>query len=217
MPISRRATVIPVPINVLPAQKFLGYDGSWSTFQVSVGTPPQTFNVLPSTLVSETWVILPDGCISSDPSDCQTERGGVGFNGRPAAGFLTNESSTWESIGLYNLEAEQNLGFSSDDSGVFGNDTVSLNGGNGSSGGVSISSTTVGGIATKDFFLGVLGLSIAPSSFTSSAAPAKTLLERLLELNLIPSLSYSYTAGAQYVASRSSKLSLSVNTLMVFV
>jgi hypothetical protein len=204
MTLSRRATTIPVPINVLPAQKYLGYDGSWSTFPVSVGTPPQTFNVVPSTLVSETWVILPDGCISSDPSNCQTLRGGLGFNGQPAAGFLTNQSSTWSLIGLYNIGTEVDLGFAGNDSALFGDDTVSLNGGNGSSGGVTLSSSTIGGIASKDYFLGVLGLSIAPSSFSSSATPAKTLLERLSELSLIPSLSFSYTAGASYVASESS-------------
>lgn len=192
--------MVPAPINVLPSQAFLGDDGQWSTFTVSVGTPPQKFRVLPSTKGSETWVILPDGCISTDPSDCYTQRGGENFNGSPSKGFLTNQSSTWDQIGLYTINTEKRLDDTA--SGLFGTDVVGLNGGNGSANGVSLDKQTVGGIATKDFFLGILGLSTAPSSFSSAATPAQTLLQNLFDNNLIPSMSYAYTAGASYGTSR---------------
>jgi hypothetical protein len=196
MALSRRETVVPAPINIVPAQSFMGDDGKWSTFTVSVGTPPQNFHILPSTQVSETWVILPDGCLSSDPADCQTQRGGQPFNGQAPVGFLTNQSSTWEEIGLYSINTEAALNGSIN--GVFGYDTVGMNGGNGSSGGVSLGRQTVGGIAAKDVFLGVLGLSVAPSSFSSASNPLQTLLYNLYLDNLIPSLSFGYTAGASY-------------------
>jgi aspartyl protease len=212
MALARRATVVPAPINVLPAQSFMGDDGKWSTFTVAVGTPPQNFRILPSTQVSETWVILPDGCISSDPADCQTQRGGQPFNGQAPVGFLTNQSSTWEEIGLYSIQTEAALNGSIN--GVFGSDTVGLNGGNSSSasGGVSLAKQTVGGIAAKDVFLGVLGLSIAPSSFSSAANPIQTFLYNLYHDNLIPSLSFGYTAGASYGDSKLSLASKQIET-----
>lgn len=196
---SRRATVVPAPVNILPSQSFMGDDGKWSTFTVSVGTPPQNFRVLPSTQVSETWVILPDGCIASDPSDCQTQRGGENFNGQSPKGFLSNQSSTWQQLGLYTINTESVLNITGVN-GLFGNDTVGLNGGNGSTvgAGLSLAKQTVGGIAAKDYFLGLLGLSIAPSSFSSAANPAQTFLTNLFKERLIPSLSYGYTAGASY-------------------
>jgi hypothetical protein len=198
MALSRRATVVPAPINVTPAQKFMGDDGQWSTFTVSVGTPPQNFHIVPSTQVSETWVIIPDGCIIGDPSDCETQRGATTFNGQAPQGFLTNQSSTWDEIGLYQITTESALGVSAN--GLFGYDTVGLNGGNASStgNGISLAKQTVGGIATKDYFLGYLGLSLAPSSFSSASNPAQTLLENLYSESLIPSASYGYTAGASY-------------------
>jgi hypothetical protein len=198
MALSRRATVVPPPHHVLPSQQFMGVDGQWSTFTISVGTPPQNFRILPSTQVSETWVVLPDGCISSDPSDCETQRGATTFNGQAPQGFLSNQSTTWSEIGLYQITTEETLGINAN--GLFGYDTVGLNGGNGSStgSGISLAKQTVGGIATKDYFLGLLGLSIAPSSFSSASNPAQTFLENLYNDDLIPSPSYGYTAGASY-------------------
>lgn len=75
---------------------------------------------------------------------------------------------------------------------------LALNGGNGSSGGVSLAKQVVAGIAAKDYLLGVLGLGIQPTSFSSSSTPVKTFMEQMKDNKLIPSLSYGYTAGASY-------------------
>lgn len=75
---------------------------------------------------------------------------------------------------------------------------LALNGGNRSSGGVSLPNQIVAGIAAKDYLLGVLGLGIQPTSFSSSSTPVKTFVQQLRDNKLIPSLSYGYTAGASY-------------------
>jgi Eukaryotic aspartyl protease len=196
-PLSRRSNTIPVPVVLSPAQSFDGADGNWSTYVVNVGTPPQRFKVLPGTQVSETWVVLPEGCLSTDPSNCETLRGGQPFNGQPAAGFLTNASSTWQEAGLYNIQLEANLGIDGV-AGLFGDDTVGVNNGNGSANGVSLAGQPVAGIAAKSFFLGYLGLGITRPSFSSAANAQNTFLTNLWMDNLIPSLSYGYTAGASY-------------------
>ena len=150
--------------------------------------------------MSETWVILPEGCNENDPSNCDSLRGGENFNGQPPQGFLANQSSTWEEIGLYEVEAEKKLNISAN--GLYGTDVVGVNGGNGTEGGVSLDGQIVAGIAAKEYFLGVLGLSRAPADFSSAAPSRNSFLHNLYISNFIPSLSYSYTAGAKYGSSK---------------
>jgi hypothetical protein len=56
----------------------------------------------------------------------------------------------------------------------------------------------VAGIATKDFYLGRLGLSPRAFNFTDFTHPQPSLLGSLVAQNLIPSASWGYTAGAYY-------------------
>src|SRR5450756_1839188 len=42
-----------------------GNDGNWSSFPLTVGTPPQQVYVLPSTAFTSTWVVGSIGCNSS--------------------------------------------------------------------------------------------------------------------------------------------------------
>jgi hypothetical protein len=196
MALRRRATTVPAPLSVQPSQKFDGSDGSWSTFVVSVGTPPQNFRVLPSTQITETWIISPDGCTSSDPSDCQSLRGEDVFNGQPPQGFLTASSSTWKQAGLYNLVAEDNFD-NYTGNGLYGYDVLGINGGN-SSGGLSLPNQLVASIATKSFFNGMFGLGAQPVSLSSAASSISGFMVNLFNNRQIPSLSYGYTAGAIY-------------------
>ena len=55
------------------------------------------------------------------------------------------------------------------------------------------------GLATKDFYIGSLGMSPYPVNFTNFSSPSPSMLTTLRNDNIIPSLSYGYTAGASYL------------------
>ncbi|OCL08205.1 acid protease [Glonium stellatum] len=186
--------IIPAPFVFSPSQAWDGNDGSWSTFIIRVGTPEQDFRVLPSTAGQETWVPVPDGCLSSDPSNCGTLRGVYPFNGQQSTGFQYNQSSTWKLIGLYDLMLEQQLNYTGN--GIYGLDTVGLMLQN--SGGLSLTGQVVAGIATKEFYLGIFGLGPKPANFSNFDYPQPSFMHTLKEQDKIPSLSYAYTAGASY-------------------
>lgn len=113
--------------------------GLWSTFVVQVGTPAQVSRVIISTAGDETWVVLDPGCPTSYGSNCAFNRGGV---------FSVDNSTSWANIALYELDLELNLGYTGN--GQFGYDTVTL--GYPNSGGTSLSSQVVAGLATPDFW-----------------------------------------------------------------
>ncbi|KAI6909849.1 acid protease [Hortaea werneckii] len=193
----------PFPLVLAPSWSFDGNDGNWSSFLIEVGNPPQSFRVLPSTSVTETWLPLPQGCqgIMSDVSDCGDRRGVNAINGTASLGFQTNISSTWESIGIYKLEAEQTL-FGNDNDALYGLDTVSIslldNSAQNSSS--KIDSQTVAGFATGDFWLGSLGLGSAQANFTTENENIPSLITSLKSKNLTGSASFGYAAGASYAS-----------------
>jgi hypothetical protein len=184
----------PEPFVFSPSQVWDGNDGRWSSFIVRVGTPAQTFRVFPSTSGHETFIPVPEGCIETDPSNCGSLRGAYPFNGRDSDGLSVNASSTWKAIGLYNLAFGDDLGMS--DNGMYGFDTVGLTLQN--SGGLTLDSQVVAGIATKNFYLGLFGLGPKPSNFSDFEFPQPTFMKNLKDQNKIPSFSYAYTAGAAY-------------------
>jgi hypothetical protein len=185
---------VPEPFVFAPSQAWDGNDGAWSTFIVRVGTPEQTFRVLPSIIGQETFIPVPEGCTDSDPSNCGERRGVYPFNGEQGTGFLTNASSSWKSIGLFNLILGHDVDMTGN--GLYGFDTVGLMLPN--SGGLTLETQIVAGIATKDFYLGVFGLSPKPSNFTDFDYPQPSFLGTLKNQSKIPSLSFAYTAGAAY-------------------
>jgi hypothetical protein len=92
---------------------------------------------------------------------------------------------------------EANLGYSVNAD--FGLDTLGLGyvaGGNGP----TLSNQTIGGFATTSpLYLGIFGLGTQPVNFTRLGNfSAPSYLTSLKAQNLIPSLSWSYTAGAIY-------------------
>ena len=164
-----------------------GDDGPWSSFFVRVGNPAQNVRVLASTTVPETWVVLKSGCTEQDPSGCDNARGTL---------FNSNASTTWQDQGLFGLGVETNLPYTGNyDNGDYGFDTLGL-GLVGS--GVTVNHSVIAGIATKDFFLGNLGLTPRPINFTEFDHPKTSLLTNLRSANQIPSLTYGYSAGAKY-------------------
>lgn len=86
-PLTPRATAVPAPFSFSADQDFLGNDGLWSTFSIQVGTPAQTFHVLPSTSSQETWLPAVEGCTAADGSKCGAQRGVGVFRGVASSGF----------------------------------------------------------------------------------------------------------------------------------
>ncbi|KAJ4369180.1 hypothetical protein N0V83_006264 [Neocucurbitaria cava] len=196
MGLAARATASPEPYVVPPSQEFDGNDGSWSTFKISVGTPGQDFRVLPSTKGGVTYVIAPEGCIAGvDPSDCASLRGAEIFQSSQNIGYQTNVSTSWSAIGQYDVDLEDALNYTQE--GLFGFDKVSL-GGAADSSSLSLDHQVVAGIADPSYWMGVLPLGQADSSFSSLSQSIDPLLYQLRNNTKIPSLSYAYTAGAKY-------------------
>lgn len=82
------------------------------------------------------------------------------------------------------------------DLGIYGFDIVGI--GRPGNGNITLKDPqVVATLATKDFFLGNLGLSARRVSVAGLGQPAG-LLTSLKDGNYIPSLSYGYTAGAEY-------------------
>ena len=92
------------------------------------------------------------------------------------------------------LYSESKLGYSGN--GDFGFETVSLSWQG--SGGPTLTNQVVGGIATKDFYIGRLPLTPRPVNFTDLNHPNPSVLETLKSQSIVPSLSWAYTAGAPY-------------------
>ena len=204
-------TTIPAPIVFPPSQQFEGNDGPWSTFSLRLGTPQQDVNVMVSTASYQTWAVVPQGCTSNDPSNCADLRGGE---------FKYNDSTTWvqnnvTENGTFTLGLEINLGYGEDANGLYGYDTVALSwlgsGGkqllvesmpakvvNIAHTGPSLPQQIVAGIATPNFYFGLFGLNPRPTNFTNYQHPVSSFISNLKEENMIPSLSWSYTAGNQY-------------------
>jgi hypothetical protein len=196
MGLAARATAAAAPYVVPPSQKFDGNDGSWSTFKISVGTPGQDFRVLPSTKGGVTQIIVPDGCRAGiEPGNCPQLRGAETFNSARSTGFLVEASSSWSTIGQYAVDLEESLNYTA--AGLFGFDKVSL-GPAADSASLSLDHQVVAGVAELSYFMGILPLGQADSSFASLSQSIDSLLYQLRNATKIPSLSYSYTAGAKY-------------------
>jgi hypothetical protein len=173
---------LPDPFSFSPSQYWDGIDGQWNTFDLRVGTPSQWVRVLASTASQQTWTVFKQACTDTT---CFDSRGRTYYN---------NDSSTWHDRGYYQLWLEKNLNFTGN--GLFGYDTVGL----GLPGyeGPTLLNTTVGELVSKDFWLGHFGLNAKPTNFTAFEEPSPSYMSYLFQQNLIPSMSFGYTAGAQY-------------------
>ncbi|KAJ4297690.1 hypothetical protein N0V90_005584 [Kalmusia sp. IMI 367209] len=176
--------MVATPIDFAPTQDFIGNDGSWSSFAVSVGTPYQDFRVFPATSSQETWVPVPEACQYSNNTVCISSRGA--FNHL----FQTNASTTWKEIGLYDLTLEKELGYQGN--GIYGTDMVSLE--LSSTSPVKLENQIVAGIATNDFYVGLFGLGPRPVNFSNMEYPVPSFLGTLLD-QATPRLAGSLTLG----------------------
>ena len=154
-----------------------------------MGTPPQQVRVLPSTSGDHNalWIVLTQGCTPQDPSNCPQTR----------TVFNSQTSSTWQPIGLYQLglREEAYLGYNaSADNAEFANETFTLGNNNGLP---TIQDSVIQGFATKDFYMGALGLAARAINVTNFNEPQPSVLQALRNQGSIPSLSWGYTAGSQ--------------------
>jgi len=185
---------IPAPIVVKPSETFDGIDGLFSSFNISVGTPPQTLKVFIGTSVYRTLVVWEKAC-RGEPENCSDLRGGV---------FSNKSSSTWQqnialpSSNNYFMQIDQQLGYNN--RAAFGFDNVGLGG----PGGISLKNQTVGVFVTDiDAYLGLFGLDPRPSNFSGDPTHIPSYMQSLRNQSLIPSLSWGYSAGNQYRSSNS--------------
>ena len=123
----------------------------------------------------------------SDPSDCGNLRGSL---------FSTNASSTWNDVGLYTLilTEEGSLDYSGNADYGYDNLTLGFPGG----GLPTLSHQIVEGYATKDFYIGSIGLSPRAVNISTLDDPQPSFLGALAQQNKTPSTSWAYTAGAYY-------------------
>ena len=93
------------------------------------------------------------------------------------------------------MDLEANLGYS--DTAAWGFDTVAL-GFSDAFGGPKLENQVIATFANDDYFIGTFGLNQQPTNFTNLTSPHPSFLTTLKAKNLIPSLSWGYTAGARY-------------------
>jgi hypothetical protein len=198
---------LPHPVSVAPDQNWEGIDGSWNTFSLRVGTAYQPVHVLVSTASQQTWAVAKYACMRSetDPAtNITTENEDPACRDARGWTFDSNASSTWDYNGFYQLWIEQNLDLAGN--GQYGWDTVGL--GLPGEEGPTLTNTTVGTIISSDFWLGHFGVNPKPTNFTNFTNPSPSYMSLLFEQRQIPSVSFGYTAGAQYrVYSRVRRLS----------
>lgn len=168
-----------------------GDDGSWSSFAVRVGRSEQVVRVLPSTAGQQTWVVSPLGCPpgrqgTSPSTPCSESRGGL---------FDAAKSTSWNPLGNFTLELEQNLGLNA--TAPYGLDTVALGFSN-ATGGPTIPSQVVSALATDSYYLGLFGLGNQGTNVSNFSDAHPSFLTAMKHESLIPSLSWAYTAGAHY-------------------
>lgn len=164
---------------------------------MQVGTPGQSLRLLPGTSASAgstIWVVVDEGCTIANPnlSNCGDERGDL---------FHRNLSTSWstdrlEGQGIYSLNTLEESQLGLEGNAYYGWDTVML--GLPGSNMPSVRNQTIAGLGTNDFWLGSLGLSAVPFNFTNLNDPQPSLLGTLYNQSIVPSLSWAYSAGAQY-------------------
>ncbi|KAK3986840.1 aspartic peptidase domain-containing protein [Cladorrhinum sp. PSN332] len=184
----------PKPLVIPASQHWEGNDGPWSTFDLRVGKPEQFVRVTVSTASAHSIVPLSEYACEPEsfpapPRDCAVSRGNL---------FDLNESTTWQDVGVYGINDNgvglgAHLGYSQ--TAQWGLDDLGIG-----LSGPKIESQSIAGIATPEpFYLGIFGLNNQPVNFSSLGNQSTpSFLTSLRDRNKIPSLSWSYTAGAKY-------------------
>ena len=197
---------LPEPFAVKPSGEFEGNDGAWSTFLIAVGNPVQNFRALVSTSSFSTWLPTADGCVYEPdpayvPENCPALRGVGLLNGFQSQGF-DDTNGTFEYIGIHTLDLGNDLSLTESFGSQYnatanlGLDTLTVQNGAGSEGLTPEGDVPIFGLSTWNLFLPSLGLGVG--YLQSTTQETASLVEKLANQSLIPSHSWSYTAGASY-------------------
>ena len=185
-----RSSTVPAPISITPDGKWDGVDGSWSSFTLKLGTPPQEVQTFISWSVYQTWAILPQGCENAaNYAACAQDRGGL---------YNETSSTSFDEKGTYDLWVGRTLGLYGN--AIYGWDVVRLPGTNGP----TLNHTIVGGTAKETFYMGIFGVNPKPTNFSTFNDQSPSAMALLKGQDYIPSLSFGYTAGASYRSSLAS-------------
>lgn len=177
---------VPAPLSIAPSQYWDGIDGQWSSFTQRLGTPEQLVRTFVSFSIYQNLAVLPQGCQgSANESTCADARGWI---------FDPDDSSTFQEIGIYDTWVGSDLGYQTN--AKYGFEAVGL--GSEAADGPTLANTTLGGMAAESYYLGFFGLSPEPTNFSTFGSPTTSYMVQLKEQGMIPSLSFSYTAGAHY-------------------
>ncbi|KAL8918124.1 MAG: hypothetical protein Q9172_005551 [Xanthocarpia lactea] len=106
-----------------------------------------------------------------------------------------NVSSTWRPNGFWQLGNQRNLGIYAN--GLYGNDTIGL--GIPGSGGPTLSDQILALIRTEKIYVGMFAVNSKRTNYTGITEQGQaSYMTTLKAQNLIPSVSFGYTAGAPY-------------------
>lgn len=143
-----------------------------------------------STAIPNTWVVISEACSNGT---CSDTRGGTPL-------FNQNSSTTWNGQGIYDLYFERHLNYTgpggSSLRGRYGLDKVGLDYQGATA--PTLDEQVIAGLVTEQFYLGYYGVNPQPTNFSNFDNPIPSFFQTLKTKSLIPSLSYSYTAGNQY-------------------
>ncbi|KAF2858919.1 acid protease, partial [Piedraia hortae CBS 480.64] len=187
------------PIYVPPSGRWDGADGKWSSFQMSVGNPPQRFRVLPApvdTVVSVPLAAVCQNNLFSQRKDCGDLRGVENYQGKSSPGFNATASIDNTNIvgGPYTFPPYQRyFGNQTAGGASFWNDSVSIGDAH------TVPKQLVAGINAQEFLLGEMGLGRLETTLQQGMTPVLSLLSSLYDQKMIPRPGFAYTAGRSYV------------------
>lgn len=186
----------PPPIVVAPSGDFDGNDGKWSTFYINIGDDGsgrgQNFKVLIFTSSPVTMVPQQTEWCNSD---CAAKRGVMVFNGEQPLGFESQQSKAWKDAGIYTIPLPHWWSGTKNLSATWGSENVGL--GESSKQSDILASQWVMEYTFKDFYMGSFGLAVGAVN-PGSGSKDPFLANLNSSAQLIPSVSYGYTAGAYY-------------------
>ncbi|KAF1960901.1 hypothetical protein CC80DRAFT_266982 [Byssothecium circinans] len=192
------STTVPAPPKpyVLPASnEWDGNDGKWSTFLINLGDDEhgrgQNFRVLVST--SSPVTIVPgqsDWC----NQECSKERGTQLFDNKQTLGFEDKSSYAWNEAGLFNIPLPHWWSMNKTDA-KWGSENVGLGPSSTTSPILAKQNVLLG--QDKNLFMGSLGLSNV-AVISGKDSKSGFLVNFAKSAEMIPSVSYGYSAGASY-------------------